>query len=102
MNIFALTIQMHRTLTFDHYLLNLRNNVHVNLVHWNSLHQKKAIPLTFLGQTPYFLGKKLKTRTNSIHHWKAGSVAVIFSPKVGVQHIKQGPKWHKPWPIQTF
>ena len=74
------------TLTFDKYLFNSRSNFHVNLVHWNSLHPKKAILPTFLGQTPHFLCENHKTRTNNLHHRKAGSVAVILSLRVGVQH----------------
>ena len=81
------------TLTFDRYLFNSRSNFHVNLVHWNSLHPKMAILPTFLGQTPHFLCENHKTRTNNLHHWKAGSVSVILSLKVGVQHITK--KWCK-------
>ena len=77
------------TLTFDRYLFNSRSNFHVNLVHWNSLHPKKAILPTFLGQTPHFLCENHKTRTNNLHHRKAGSVAVILSLRVGVQHIQK-------------
>ena len=62
----------------------------MNFVHWNSLHQKNAILPTFLGQTPHFLCEKHKTRTNNLHHWKAGSVAVTLSLSVGVQHIQKG------------
>ena len=58
----------------------------MNLVHWNSLHPKKAILPTFLGQTPHLLDEKLKTKTNNLDHRKAGSVAVILSLRVGVQH----------------
>ena len=64
-----------KTLTFDWYLFNSRGNFHVNLVHWNSLHPKNAILLTFLGQTPHFLCENHKTRTNNLHHWIAGSAA---------------------------
>ena len=74
------------TLTFDQYLFNSRSNFHLNLVHWNSLHPKRAILPTFSGQTPHFLGENLKTRTNNLNHRKAGSVAVILSLRVGVQH----------------
>ena len=77
------------TLTFDWYLFNSRSNFHVNLVHWNSLHPKNAILPTFLGQTPHFLCENHKTRTNNLHHRKAGSVAVILSLRVGVQHIQK-------------
>ena len=77
------------TLTFDRYLFNSRSNFHVNLVHWNSLHPKNAVLPTFLGQTPHFLCENHKTRTNNLHHRKAGSVAVILSLRVGVQHIQK-------------
>ena len=36
--------------------------MHVNLVHWNSLHPKKAIIPNFCGQTLNFFGKNHKTR----------------------------------------
>ena len=77
------------TLTFDRYLFNSRSNLHVNLVHWNSLHPKNAILPSFLGQTPQFLCEDHKTRTNNLHHRKAGSVAVILSLRVGFQHIQK-------------
>ena len=35
------------TLTFDQYTFNSRRNMYVNLVHWNSMHPKKAIFLSF-------------------------------------------------------
>ena len=63
--------------------------MHVNFVYWISLHPKKAILPTFLGQTPHFLSEKQKPRTNNLHHRKAGSVAVILSIRVGVQHIQK-------------
>ena len=47
----------------------------VNLVHWNSLHLKKAVLPTFLGQTPNFLVKNHETSTNNLHHQKAISIA---------------------------
>ena len=77
------------TFTFDRYLFNSRSSFHVNLVHWNSLHPKKAILPTLLGQTPHFLCENHKTRSNNLHHWKAVSVAVILSLRVGVQHIQK-------------
>ena len=55
----------------------------MNLVPWNSLHQKNAILSTILGQTPHFLCEIHKTRTNNLHHRKAGSVAVILSRRGG-------------------
>ena len=58
----------------------------MNLVHWNSLHPKNAILPTFKGQTPIFFCENQKTRTNNLYHRKAGSVAVILSLRVGVQH----------------
>ena len=75
------------TLTFDWYLFNSRSKFYVNLVNWNSLHPKNAILPTFLGQTPNFLCENHKTRTNNLHHQKAGSVAVILSLRVWVQHV---------------
>ena len=48
------------TLTFAQYLFNSRSNMRVNLVHWNSLHSKKAILPTFSWQTPLFLVKITK------------------------------------------
>ena len=63
--------------------------MHVNLVYWISLHLKKAILPTFLGQTPHFISEKQKHGTNNLHHRKAGSVAVILSLRVGVQHIQE-------------
>ena len=63
--------------------------MNVNLVHWNSLHPKKAIIPTFSEQTPNFLGENQKTRTKNLYHRKAGSVAVILSLRVGVQHIQK-------------
>ena len=77
------------TLTFDRYLFNSRSNFLVNLVHWNSLHPKTPFYLLFLGQTSHFLCENHKTRTNNLHQWKAGSVAVILSLRVGVQHIQE-------------
>ena len=61
------------------------------LTYFTGIHcnQKKAILPTFLGQPPHLLGIKLKTRTNNLHHRKAGFVAVILSLKVGVQHIQK-------------
>ena len=63
--------------------------MHVNLVYWISLHQKKASLSTFLGQTPHFISEKQETRSNNLHHRKAVSVAVILSLRVGVQHIQK-------------
>ena len=83
------TTAFQNTLTFDQNLFNSRSNMHVNLVHWNSLHPKKAILATFSGQTPNVLGENQKTRTNNLHHRKAGSVAVILNLRVGVQHIQK-------------
>ena len=65
------------TLTFDQYNFNSRSDVHVNLVHRNSMHTTKATLLTFSGQTLHFHGENLKTRTNNLHYRKTGSVAVI-------------------------
>ena len=54
------------------------SNMNVNLVHWNSLHPKKAIIPTFSGQTPSSLGENHKTRTNNLHH------------RVGVMSMRSG------------
>ena len=54
------------------------------------LHPKKAILPTFFGQTPHFISEKQKHGINNLYHWKSGSVAVMLSLRVGVQHIK---KW---------
>ena len=51
---------------------------------------KKAILPTFLGQTPHFLCENHKTRTDHLHYQKAWSIAIIFSLRVGVQHLQ---KW---------
>ena len=51
----------------------------MKLVHWNSLHQKKAILHTFSGQTTHFLGEDHKTRTNNLHYRKAGFVAIFLA-----------------------
>ena len=72
------------TLIFEWYLFNSRSKFHVNLVHLNSLHPKNAMLSTFLGQRSHFLSENHKTRTNNLHHRKAGSVAVILSLRVGV------------------
>ena len=77
------------TLAFAQYLLNSRSNMHMSLVHWNSLYSKKAILTTFSGQTPHFLGENHKTRTYNLHHRKTWSVAVILRLMVGVQHIQK-------------
>ena len=73
---------------FYQYLLNFRSNMHVNFVYWISLLPKKAIYLLF-GLTPHFISEKQKPRTNNLHHRKAGSVAVILSLRVGVQHLQK-------------
>ena len=62
----------------------------MNLVHWNSLHPKKAILPTFLGRTPYFHSENQKPRTNNLHHCKAGTVAVILS-------LREGSNIYKKW-----
>ena len=61
----------------------------MNFVYWISLHPKKAILPIFLGQTPHFTNEKQKSRTKNLHHWKAGSVVVILSLRVGVQHVQK-------------
>ena len=63
--------------------------MHVNFVYWISLHPKKTILPIFLGQTPHFISEKQTHGTKNLHHRKAGSVAVILSLRVGVQHIQQ-------------
>ena len=74
--------------------------MHVNLVHRNSMHTTMVTLPTFSGQTLHVHGENLKTRTNNLHYQKTRSVAVILSLRVQRQHIKQGPKWHKPWLIK--
>ena len=83
------TSAFQNTLTFDRYLFNSRSNFHVNLVHLNSMHPKKVIYLLFSVQTPHFLGENHKTRTNKLHHWKAGFLAVILSLRIGVQYMQK-------------
>ena len=78
------------TLTFDQNFFNSRNNMHLNIVYWNSLQSKEAVLPTFSAQTPHVLGEKQKIWTNHLHHRKAGSVSLILSLRVGVQHIE---KW---------
>ena len=63
--------------------------MHVNYVYWIRLHPKKALLLTFLGQTPHFISEKHKPRSNNLYHRKAWSVAVILNQKVGVKHIQK-------------
>ena len=65
--------------TSDQYPFNSSSNVHVKEVYWISLHPKKAILPTCIGQTPNLLGEKQKNRTNNLHHWKAVSVAVFLA-----------------------
>ena len=48
-----------------------------------------AILHTFSGQTPLFLGKKQQTRTNNLHHHKAGSVAICVSLRLRVHHLQK-------------
>ena len=38
---------------FYQYLFNSRSNMNMNLVYWNSLHQKKTKLHTFSGKTPF-------------------------------------------------
>ena len=59
-------------------------------MHVNFAHSKKTIKHTFSGPSLNFLGKNHKTRTNNLHHHKAGSVAVILSLRVGANIYK---KW---------
>ena len=72
------------TITFLRYLINSGSNMHVNLVHWDSLY------LLFSGQTPHFLCENYKTITYNPHYRIAGSVAVILSLRVGVRHVYKG------------
>ena len=58
----------------------------MTLVHWISLHLKRATSTTILKPTPHLLGEKLKAGINNLPHQKAGSVAVILSLIVGVKH----------------
>ena len=57
------------------------------------MHPKKAILPTFSKQTPHFLGKKQETRTNNLHHQKAGSVAVFLSLRKRAHHIQKKVKY---------
>ena len=75
--------------TFDQYLCNSMSYKHVHLVHWNSLHPKKAVIPTFQDIYKIFSVQNHKTRTNNLHHGKAGSVAVVLSLRVGVQHVQK-------------
>ena len=63
--------------------------MHVNFVYWISLHPKKAMLPTFLGQTPHFVSEKQKHRTCNLHYHKAGVALVILSLRVGVQHLQK-------------
>ena len=67
------------TLVLYQYVFNSRSNLCTNLVHWNSLHPKKAILPTVLGQTPCFHSENHIPRTNNLHHRKAGTLAVILA-----------------------
>ena len=69
----------HSTLTFDRYPFNSMSKVYVNLVYWISLNPKKSIYPTFLGQTPHFLGEKLKKKRRATY-----TVAVFLSLMLGV------------------
>ena len=73
------------TLTFDQYPFNSRSDINVNIVY-----PKKAILLTFLGQTTHFISEKQKKTKKNLHRGKAGLVAVILNLRAGVQHIQ---KW---------
>ena len=46
----------------------------MNLVHLNSLDMKKILLPKFSGLITHFLVENRKTRTNNLHHWKAGSL----------------------------
>ena len=81
------------TLTFYWYLFNSRSNFNVNLVHWNSLHPKKASWPNFSEQTPHFLSENNKTGTNNLHPPKTWSVAVILSLRLWVQNIQKEVQW---------
>ena len=83
--LFKLTIRklmakaFQNTLVLYQYVFNSRSNLCTNLVHWNSLHPKKAILPTVLGQTPCFHSENHIPRTNNLHHRKAGTLAVILA-----------------------
>ena len=62
---------------------------HVKLVHWNSLHSKKAILTTFLGQTPYFLGENHNNQILQHAPLKSWVRCNFFEPKGGVLHIQE-------------
>ena len=66
------------------------SNMNVSLVHWNSLHPKKAIIPTFKKKTPNFLSENQKKTTYNLHHRKVGSVAVILSLRIGSNIHKSG------------
>ena len=53
----ANTPAFQNTLTFAEYLFNSRSNMLLNLVHWNSLHTKKAILPSFQDKPHIFLVK---------------------------------------------
>ena len=77
------------TLAFDQHLFNSRSNMHVNLVYRNSLHPQKALFPTFFRTIKKFLGEKQRTRTNNLHHRKAGSVAIFLSQGWGFNIYKK-------------
>ena len=74
------------TVTFYQYLSNSRSNMHVYQI---SLHPKKAVLPTFLGQTPHSISEKQKHRNTNLHNRKAGSVAVILSLGMGIKHLQK-------------
>ena len=75
------------TWTYNQYLFNYMSNMHIKLVHWNLLHPKNSIIPTFSGHILNFLCENHKTRTNNLHHQKAGSIVVVLSLRLGIQHI---------------
>ena len=72
------------TLTFDQYPFNFRSTVHVNWDGWISLHPKKAILPTFLGQTPNCLGEKQKKKIEQPTPLESWVCYIFLEPKVGV------------------
>ena len=72
--------------------------MHVNLDYSISLHPKKVILPTFSGRTQLFQCKKQETRTNNLHHHKAGSVAGFLSLRLMVHHIQNKNSALRRWP----
>ena len=79
------------TLSLDQYLFNSRSKFHINLVHWNSLHPKKAILLIFFWTNttfPLWNSQNQKKQPRPSKSWvRCGQ----FEPKGGGQtYTKSG------------